>query len=148
MWSPSKAAALRAAKRRSSVHPTFDLIPFAGVFMFLLFIFMLPQPSHGGGLSVTLPTAKTTTPQRAAIRDDAISISVARDGHFYFRATYVAPGDLPNLIRAALRDGSERKVYLSADTRARNKDVAIVVDQIRLAGISHLAIMANKTFVR
>jgi biopolymer transport protein TolR len=146
MWSPSKTAALRAARRRSSIHPTFDLMPFVGVFLVLLFIFMLTPPSHGGGLGVTLPMAKTSTPQRAAIRDDAISISVTGDGRCYLRFTHVAPPDLPNLIRAALREGSERKVYLSADTRARNKDVGIVVDQIRLAGIANLAIMANKSF--
>jgi biopolymer transport protein TolR len=148
MWSASKAAALRAAKRRSSIHPTFDLMPFAGVFTFLLFIFMLAQPSHGGGLGVDLPTAKNSTLQRAAIRDDAISISVTRGGQCYIRFTQIAPGDLPNLLRAALREGSERKVYLSADTRATNRDVGVVVDQIRLAGISHLAIMAYKPSVR
>jgi biopolymer transport protein ExbD len=147
MWSPSKAAALRAAKRRSSVHPTFDLIPFVGVFLFLLFIFMLAQPSHGHGVGVDLPTAKNATLQRAAIRDDAISIFLTRNGRCYFRST-AAPEDLPNLLRTALREGSERKVYLFADTRARNKDVGIVVDQIRLAGIPNLAIMANKPFVR
>jgi hypothetical protein len=32
LWSPSKAAALRGAKRRPSVYPTFDLMPFVGVF--------------------------------------------------------------------------------------------------------------------
>lgn len=148
MWSPSKAAALRAAKRRPSVHPTFDLMPFVGVFMVLLFIFMLTPPSHGGMSFGDLPKVKNATLQRGAIREDVIRIFVTRNGRCYFRFTAAAPGDLPNLIRAAVRDGSERKVYLLADTRAKNKDVGIVVDQIRLAGIADLVILANKPSVR
>jgi biopolymer transport protein ExbD len=144
MWSPSKAAALRAAKRRSSIHPTFDLMPFVGLFLVILIIFMVTPPSHGGDVGVDLPTAKNATLQRFAIRDDAISISVTRGGQCYIRFTRIAPEDLPNLIRTALREGSERKVYLSADNRATNRDVGIVVDQIRLAGIANLAIMTYK----
>jgi biopolymer transport protein ExbD len=148
MWSPSRAAALRAAKRQSSVHPTFDLIPFVGVFMVLLFIFMLGQPYHHGMSFGDLPKVKNATLQRGAIRDDVIRIFVTRDGRSYFRSTATAPEALPNLIRTAIRDGSERKVYLLADTRAKNKDVGIVVDQIRLAGIANLVILANKLSVR
>ena len=143
MWSPSKAAALRAAKRRPSIYPAIDLMPFVGVFFVLLIIFMLVPPSHGW-LSVDLPSARTAKLQPGAIREDAMRIAVARDGHCYFRSTTAAPEGLPDLIRAAIRDGSERKVYLSADTRARNISVEIVVDQIRLAGITHIAILANK----
>jgi biopolymer transport protein ExbD len=143
VWSPSKAAALRAAKRRPSVYPAIDLMPFVGVFFVLLIIFMLIPTSHGG-VSVDLPKARNATLQRGAVREDAIRIFVARDGHCYFRSTTAAPEGLPDLIRAAMRDGSERKVYLSADTRARNIDVEIAVDQIRLAGITHIAILANK----
>jgi len=145
VWAPSKAAALRAAKRRPSVYPTIDLMPFVSLFLVLLFIFMLTTltwPSHG--VSVDLPKARSAILQPGAIREDAIRISVFRDGHCYFRSTTAAPEGLPDLIRAAIRDGSERKVYLSADTRARNISVQIVVDQIRLAGITHIAILANK----
>ena len=147
MWSPSKAV-LRAAKRRPSVYPTFDLVPFVGVFMVLLFIFMLTPPSHGDMSFGDLPKAKSATLQRGAIREDAIRIIVARDGRCYFRFSAAEPGKLPDLIRTGIRDGSERKVYLFADTRAKNGDVKIVVEQIRLAGIINIVILANKTSVR
>jgi biopolymer transport protein ExbD len=55
--------------------------------------------------------------------------------------------ELPDLIRTAIRGGSERKVYLFADSRAKNGSVEIVVDQIRLAGIINLVILANKPSV-
>ena len=147
MWSPSKAAALRAAKRRPSVYPAIDLMPFVGVFLVILIIFMLIPPSHHG-LSPDLPIARNAKFQPGAVREDAVRIMVARDGHCFFRSTTAEPKTLPDLIRAAIRDGSERKVYLSADTRARNGSVEIVVDQIRLSGITNIAILANKPSAR
>jgi biopolymer transport protein ExbD len=51
------------------------------------------------------------------------------------------------MIRTAVRDGSERKVYLFADSRAKNGDVNIVLDQIRFAGITNVVILANKSAV-
>jgi biopolymer transport protein TolR len=144
VWSPSKAAALRAAKLRPSVYPTFDLMPFVGVFLVLLFIFMLTPPSRRFVWPTDLPEARTTTFQPRALREDAIRIVVARDSRCYFGSATAQPGELSNLIRTALRGGSERKAYLLADARARNGDVGIVVDQIRLAGIVNIVIVANK----
>jgi biopolymer transport protein ExbD len=146
VWAPSKAAALRAAKRRPSVYPAIDLMPFVGVFFVLLIIFMLIPTSHGG-VSVDLPKARNAKLQPGAVREDAIRIAVARDGHCFFRSTTAEPEALPDLIRTAIRDGSERKVYLSADSRARNGSVEVIVDQIRLAGITRIAILANKPSV-
>lgn len=147
MWSPSKAAALRTAKRRPSVYPAIDLMPFLGVFLVLLFIFMCITPPFHGGSPVNLPTAQSATLQPGAVREDAIRIAVTRDGRFFFDSVEAEPGDLPNLIRTAMRSGSERKVYLLADSRARNGEVDIVVDQIRLSGITNVVILANKPSV-
>jgi biopolymer transport protein ExbD len=146
VWAPSKAVALRAAKRRPSIYPAIGLTPFVGVFLVLLIIFMLTPTSHHG-LSPDLAEARNAKWQPGAVREDAIRIAVARDGRCYFGSTTAEPGDLPDLIRAAIRDGSERRVYLSADSRAKNGSVETVVDQIRLAGITNIAILANKSFV-
>jgi len=146
VWSPSKAAALRAAKRRPSVYPVIDLMPFLGVFLVLLIMFMCnPRPFHGDS-PVDLPKARSATLQPGAVREDAIRIAVTRDGRSFFGSNKAEPGELYNLIRTAMRAGSERKVYLLADGRAKNEEVEIVVDQIRLAGVTNVVILANKPF--
>jgi len=48
------------------------------------------------------------------------------------------------LIRGAMKQGAERKVFLSADSRARNEDVEAVVQQVRIAGINSIAIVTNE----
>ena len=78
------------------------------------------------------------------MREDAIRITVPRDGRCYFDSTETKPEELPNLIRTKIRDGSERKVYLSADSRTRNGRVKIVLDELRFAGITNVVILANR----
>jgi biopolymer transport protein TolR len=147
-WSPSRAAARRAAKRSPRVYPVIDLMPFLGVFLVLLFIFMcVVPPYHASWQQMNLPKAQSATLQPGAVREDAIRIAVTRDGRFFFDSVEAEAGDLPNLIRTAMRCGSERKVYLLADSRAKNGDVEIVVDQIRLSGITDVVILANRPSV-
>jgi biopolymer transport protein ExbD len=142
--SPSKVAALRAAKRRPSVYPTFDPMPFVGVFMVLFFIFMLIPPSLRFVPPADLPEARSTTFQPRALREDAIRIAVARNGRCFFGSVTAKPSELPDLIRTALRGGSERKAYLLAGARVKNGGVGIVVDQIRRAGIINVVILVNQ----
>jgi biopolymer transport protein ExbD len=49
--------------------------------------------------------------------------------------------NLVPLLREGVREGSERKVYLRADARAKYGEVKAVLDQIRLAGIENVAFM-------
>jgi len=142
VWSPSKAAAQRAAKRRPSTYPVIDLMPFLSVFLVFLIMFICNTPPFHGA-PVDLPKARNAPSQPGAEREDAIHIAVTRDGRRFFGGHQTMPGDLPNLIQAAVRGGSERKIYLHVDGKAKNKDVEIVLDQIRLAGITNVVILAN-----
>ena len=144
MWSPSKAAALRAAKRKPSIYPTIDLLPFLSIFLVFLFMFMCTVPMHVRGSPVDLPNARTAAPQSGALREDAMHLAVTRDGRYFFGGQQVERGNLHNLIQSAGRNGSEPKIYLSADARVKNDTVNIAIEQIRLAGITNIAIIANK----
>jgi len=144
VWSPSKAAALRAAKRRPAVYPDISPIPFLSVSLALLFFFLgMPVPT-GHGLPIVPPETQNATPQPGAVREDAMRVAIARDGHVFFRQTAIAPEQLPDLIRTAVRKGAEKRIYLLADRRAKYADVKVVIDQIQLSGIRDVVILANK----
>jgi biopolymer transport protein ExbD len=146
VWSPSQAAAERAAKRRSNFYSFINVWPFVGVMVALLFAF-LPNFSpfhHHLWYSVDVPMSVYASPQRLALREDAMRISISRDGSVYFRHSQVVPEDLPGLIHDALLEGSEKKVYLAVDTRSKYGATARTVDQLRLAGIQHLCFLAEK----
>ncbi len=97
-----------------------------------------------GDVPVDVPSAFHATRQPKAVREDAVEISLARDGRVLFRHTRVLPKSLPILIRGAVQDGAEKKVYLAVDARAKYGDAAAVVDAIARAGINQICFLAYK----
>jgi biopolymer transport protein ExbD len=59
----------------------------------------------------------------------------------YLEYERVSMTDLPGVLRERVKNGSERKVYLSVDARARWGDAKAVLNQIRLAGIENVSIL-------
>jgi biopolymer transport protein TolR len=142
MNSPSQKAIYRAAKGKSAVQANINLWPFVGLLLALLFTFMV-TPTANHGIHVNYPIGPHAVLQPEARREDAIRISVFRDGQIYFRNTQAAANDLTDLITGAVSDGTEGRIYLAVDTRVKNRDVEVVLDQIRTAGITKVAILTN-----
>jgi biopolymer transport protein ExbD len=146
VWSPSQAAVRRAARRASTYYAGINVSAFVSVMLALLFLLLgdtTPDRYQKG--AVDLPVAENAVSKPRALREDVMRVAVTRDGQVYFRQTHASPEELANLIRTALQEGAERKVYLAADARAKYGEVEIVLKQIRLAGIASIVILANKT---
>jgi biopolymer transport protein TolR len=143
LWSPSRVAAARAAKRAPTIRPYFDVTPFAAVCFVLLFMFMCIAPPYHHG-APALPRAQNATRQGRAIREDAIHINVARDGKVFLGSREASPEELAAIIRDAVGHGSERKIYLTVDRRAHYGDVKPVINAIQSSGITRVAILADE----
>jgi biopolymer transport protein TolR len=145
MWSPSRIAEQRAAKRRSASFMFLNLWPFAAIMVVLAGLFMLRIQPHSGythGVA-DLPRSQTAIKEPGARREDAIHVLVTRDGAIYFNDAQTPLGDLAPAIQKAVRDGAENKVYLSGDKHAKNGDVERVVEELRRAGITEISILTN-----
>lgn len=140
-WRPSKA--LR--KRRGAYLSLLDASGIAALFVFFLAIYLVrSSATHGARPSVDLAPVHNAKPLSAALKEDAITVVVSRDGRLYFRNTRVSPADLPGLIRTAYEHGAERKVYLKADARAKYSDVERAIDLIRQSGVQDVAILVEQ----
>jgi biopolymer transport protein ExbD len=146
VWSPSQVAAQRGAKRQSAVYPTINVWPFVSVMIVLLVIFMAcGTPLHYHlWASLDLPKINYAVPQRNALREDAMRISITKDGHVFFRSNEIKLEQLPSLIHDAVGEGAEKKVYLAVDVRSQYGDTGRVVEQIRLTGIRQICFIAEK----
>ena len=114
-------------------------------FQLILLIIFMTAPSHPHGpRPVDFAITHHATPMPGAVREDAILVAVARDGNIFFGSNNVRDSDLPALIRESVRRGSERKVYLKVDARAKYADAALVIDQVRLAGIQNVGIITEQ----
>ncbi len=135
----------RKRPRRSQLLNGVDFWPFLSVELVLLMIFMVSGPSpHANRSPVDLARAQHAAPLPGALREDAMLISVTRDGNIFFGTHQIQCGDLPTAVRDSVRHGSERKVYLKVDARAKYGDAVAVIDQIRLAGIRDVGIITDQ----
>ena len=130
-WRPS------AAERRSPWRSAIDVSAFASIMFALLFLQMgllLPAHSPMRSLAADLPITVHAALKPAALREDAMTLIITRDGMLYFRNIKIPLKDLPDGIRVALRNGSEKDLYINADARAKYADIKAVLDRIRASG--------------
>jgi len=121
-----------------------NLWPFVAVLLALLITFMVGFGPIHRDIPVDLPGSFYATAQPKALAEDAIKVNVTRDGRVYFRDMRVLPEYVPQLIRDAVQEGAEKKVYLAVDSRAKYGDAAAVVEQIGKAGIREICFLVYK----
>ena len=115
-----------------------------GMVMFVLLLVFMTIPTDHHGSSVDLPRVLHPVAMRGADREDAMKVSITRDGRVYFGTEQITFGDLPAKIQDRLKDREvERKVYVVADMRARWGGVRQALDGVRNAGIIRIAILAD-----
>lgn len=128
-----------------------NMAAFAGVMFVLVFALMVVgvgATSPRRGTSVDLPKVWHPVEMRRADREDALIVGIERDGKVYFRNERVTADELPAKIAEGLAHGSERRVYIRADARARYGDVSAVLDGVRSAGVENVVFIVEQRKVR
>jgi biopolymer transport protein TolR len=139
---PSIMARRRVEKRRFAYYCKVELCALFAVCLVILVQFMVSsEPGHQ--MSIDLATSRQARLLHGAIREDALRIAVTRDGKVYFGSGRVATETLPIEIRNGLDAGSEKRIYLLVDARARYSDVKPALDQIRLAGVENVSFLTQ-----
>jgi biopolymer transport protein ExbD len=139
-WRPSTAL------RRSRLHIAIDVSAFLSIMFFLVFLHLrltsIPDRTLHSGPD--LPRSSHSALEPAALREDAMTLVIARDGTLYFRNAKTSPTALPDAIRDALGTGAEKTVYVLADSRAKYADVKAAVDRIGEAGITNVTFLSEE----
>jgi biopolymer transport protein TolR len=142
-------AMLRKSRISPRLFSDFNTLQFASVMAMVVFVVLLifmtiTPPFHSGG-SVDLPKVLHPVAMRGADREDAIKVSITRDGKVYLGTEQVWLPDLPSKILVRLKDREvERKVYVVADMRARWGGVKMVLDGVRSSGIIRVAFLVDQ----
>lgn len=123
-----------------------DVSGFAAIMVFLVSIFMARSGiNHGHRVipSVSLPTAAHPRPLPHAQREDAIFISVLRNGDVFLGNDLVrSSGILHQRISNSVEAGSEPTIYINADGRAKYQVVKDVIDEIAQSGLHNVVFLA------
>jgi biopolymer transport protein ExbD/biopolymer transport protein TolR len=125
-----------------------NVTPMVDVMLVVLIIFMVITPMLNKGANIELPKARNPIALPDADKEDAVKVSVTRDGQ-----VFLSPGlervnaeDLAPKVRDLLQNktGSERMVYLRADGRAKYEKVEDVVDNLRSGGVDQLGLLTEQ----
>lgn len=130
-------------RRRESRRARIEIVPMIDVVFFLLVFFMMASLSMAvyAGLPVSLPQAATG--QVAA--SETASVTIDREGHAYLNREPVAMSDLDQRVRGLLQSNPAIAMVINADAEAAHRHVVAVLDALRLAGVSRMAIAVTPT---
>jgi len=106
------------------------------------------RPTLPTSRSVDLAKVDHAVPMPGARREDALVVTIGRDGQVFLGNDKVIVSELHTKISEGINRGSERKVYIQSDKHAKYGSVLEVLDGIRSAGIENVAFLVSERRVR
>jgi biopolymer transport protein ExbD len=115
-----------------------EIIPLIDIMFFLLASFMMVSLSQVSmkGINVQLPTGVSGETQN---KRDYISLSVDRDGYFYFDKTRMEMEQLREILQQVHRSTPNAKVFVRGDRESIHGNVIRLLNVIRSAGFYKMA---------
>jgi len=129
---------------RGEVTSDINVTPMADVMLVLLIIFMVVTPMLQKGQAVELARTKNPIDMKEADRDDAVLITITRDGKLYLAQDKITSDALAPKVNDLLATRLEKKVFVKSDLRAKYGDVVQVVDSIRNAGVDQIGLLTER----
>ena len=129
---------------RGEVTADINVTPMADVMLVLLIIFMVVTPMLQKGQSVELAKTRNPVDMKEADRDDAVLVTVTRDGKLYLGQDKITVEALGVKVNDLLATKLEKKVFVKSDLRAKYGDVVQVVDNIRNAGVDQVGLLTER----
>jgi biopolymer transport protein ExbD len=110
-----------------------EIIPLIDIMFFLLASFMMVSLSqvHLKGIKVNLPSGQSGETQT---KREYLSVSVDKDGHYFFDKDEVGDDELLNRLRTAHQSAPDAKVFIRGDRDSAHLNVAHALDIIRSSG--------------
>jgi len=136
--------ALAKRDEGSKVNSNINVTPMVDVMLVLLIIFMVITPMLQKGVSVDMAKVNSPEPMPDADKEDALLISIMRDGKVYFGSDRVEPDQLTQKVKDRLANKVDKRVFIKSDARARYGNVVEVVDNVRSAGVDDVGLLTEQ----
>lgn len=119
-----------------------EIIPLIDVIFFLLATFMMISLSmiKNQGINVHLPTARTSSSED---RSKSVTVTVTETGDVYLDKEKIALSELPQQLKELKAQDPEIKVFINGDAKAYFESAIKVLDEVRRAGITKVAIQTK-----
>ncbi len=124
---------------RSNRKARIEIIPLIDIIFFLLATFVMVSLAmvKNRAIPVNLPAAATGAPQERA---EFAAITIDAQGGIFFNKQPVNPEQLDAALRTLLASNPDPKVFINGDRKTEFGAAITVLDQVRAAGITKIAI--------
>ena len=136
--------ALAKRNEGAKISSDINVTPMVDVMLVLLIIFMVVTPMLQKGVSVDMAKVDNPTPMEDADKEDALLVSITRDGKVYFGTEQITIDSLTTKVKDRLANKQDKRVYVKADMRTRFGGVVQVVDSVRAAGVDDLGLLTDQ----
>jgi biopolymer transport protein TolR len=136
--------ALAKRNEGAKISSDINVTPMVDVMLVLLIIFMVVTPMLQKGVSVDMAKVDNPTPMEDADKEDALLVSITRDGKVYFGTEQITVDNLTTKVKDRLANKPDKRVYVKADMRTRFGGVVQVVDGVRAAGVDDLGLLTDQ----
>jgi len=136
--------ALAKRNEGSKVNSNINVTPMVDVMLVLLIIFMVVTPMLQKGISVDMAKVNNPEPMQDADKEDALLVSITRDGKVYFGSEQITIDNLTTKVKDKLANKPDKRVYVKVDMRAHFGGVVQVVDSVRSAGVDDLGLLTDQ----
>jgi biopolymer transport protein TolR len=136
--------ALSKRNEGAKISSDINVTPMVDVMLVLLIIFMVVTPMLQKGVSVDMAKVENPTPMEDADKEDALLVSITRDGTVYFGTEKITTDNLTTRVKDRLANKPDKRVYVKADMRTRFGGVVQVVDSVRAAGVDDLGLLTDQ----
>ena len=127
--------------RQADDEAELDMTPMLDVvFIMLIFFIVTSSFVKTAGISVNPPTASTAKKQENA----NIFIAINEKGEVWLDKRQVDIRTVRSLVSRLHAQSPDSAVVIEADKNSRTQDLIQVMNQVRLAGVSNVAVAANK----
>ena len=114
-----------------------NITPLVDVMLVLLIISMLAAPMLNKGIQLELPSADTAT----SIEQSHVVVSLDREGRLRINDAPVHVDTLEQRMRSLAASNPNETVFLRADRFIAYGEVLLVMDRIRKAGVTRVALV-------
>lgn len=145
-----KARFTKMRRQKGLLHPEISLTPLIDTAWVLLVIFMVASPmiKKEGGLQVELPKGNMEEIKSSSGEDVTVSYVVSvkdKKSHIFLNDIEVEEKQLIEKLKKKIGTGSEKTVFVKADTAVEYGKVMALVDKIKfVGGVKYVALATSK----
>ena len=136
--------AIAVRNEGGKINSNINVTPMVDVMLVLLIIFMVITPMLQNKVQVDMAKVNNPVPMPDADKEDALLVSIMRDGKIYFGTDVVTADSLTQKVKDRLANKVDKRVFIKSDARAKYGNVVDVVDNVRSAGVDDVGLLTEQ----